>query len=919
VINHLGPYKIIEQIGAGAMGEVYLAEDPRLGRKVAIKVLPAELAGQPERLARFEREARAAAALNHPHIATVFDVGFERLNVDPGEDDAPSGGGLHFIVQEYLEGETLRQRMASRPLSLDETLRLSAEVAEALTAAHDAGIVHRDLKPDNVFVTDSGHAKILDFGLAKLVQDEGKKGGEDATSTTVPDSIAGRLVGTPGYMSPEQVNGEPSDRRADIFAFGAMLYEMIGRKRAFEGRSPAECLSQVVHEEPAALEDTDSTLPLEASRIVFKCLHKEPRRRYQTGADLAVDLRALRTAVQKGTAVPLSVRTVAPGEADAGGRLGSLGVPALVVTAVIAAALTWAAIPLPVSAPMPVLRFSVSLPDGIEITRTERSIVDISRDGQQIVVAGDGALWVRPLSTDAFTLLQGSDGGPRGGNALAPSFSPDGRQVAFYLDGAIRAVPVAGGAPIELVSSDIPSSLRWETDGYVYFTSGTGDRAFGHEAIWRVAEGGGAAELVVEVDDDRRAAAPQLLPGGEWLLFSTTSASDFVTDESSRERILVQSLRTDERRVVLEDGFAGRYVGTGHILYVQGSGLWALPFSLDGLRQTGGATQVIESVPMSSWTGTPYLGIAENGNLVVPALALLAQRNGRITWVDSDGDLTPLDIQAADNPRLSKDGSKVAVEVREVGETNIFVHEIDRNSWTQLTTDAPGTAPVWSADGGWVYFMRADSDGRAAVWRKSTDFTRPAEMLWRPEGHLPYPESVPDDGRFLLYSAGLPDQNDIWLLWRGGNGDAVALTDTPSTSEEGAQAHPSGRWIAYTAREGGGSEIQVQELSSDGVLGRRYPVSPDGGSEPMWSRDGRTLYYRLGTQLLAVAVETEPEFRAAPPRVVMQEFPAEAPVLRADYDLAPDGRLITAIPNSSWSPQRLDVVINWFAQSGLRD
>ena len=924
----LGPYRIVEQIGAGAMGEVYRAQDTRLGRDVAIKVLPADLAGKPERLARFEREARAAAALNHPHIATVYDVGCETL-----ADTADAGAGppdgerqsrrqpieLHFIVQEYLQGETLRRRLDRRPLGVEEALRVGGEIAGALAAAHEAGIVHRDLKPDNVFLSGAGHTKVLDFGLAKLVAAGEMISGESSQSITVPDSVSGGILGTPGYMAPEQVNGEPSDRRSDVFSFGAMLYEMVSGKRAFAGRSAADSLARVVHEEPRALEEIDGAMPLELSRIIAKCLQKESQRRYQTADDLAIDLAALRTAVESGTAVPVSA--AADALHRAGPALDRPGWPALALTALLVAVGTWTLVPDADPPTAPVLRFSVSLPEGVGITRSERPVVAMSSDGQKVVVAANRALWLRNLGNDAFVRVAGSDPSTRGGYAVAPSFSPDGANVAFFLEGAIRRVALAGGAPISLSTAHIPSGIHWAADGYVYYTQGRAvagtSRAFASESIWRVPEEGGTPSVVVEVDEDRRAAAPQLLPGGEWLLFSTTSASEFVMDESSREEIAVQSVRTGERHTLIDSGFGGRYVETGHILYLEGTSLWAVPFNLDGLEVTGGATQLIESVPLSYWAGTPYMGIADTGNIAVPALALLQQRNGELSWVRGDGDVEPLDVSLADNPRLSRDGTKVVAEVRDVSSTRIFVHEIDRSSWTELTPESSGAAPVWSPDGRWIYYMSSDVDG-AAVWRKSADFTSPPELVWRPQDHLAYPESMPEDGRFLVYSAGLGDQNDIWLLWLKGERRARALIESPAISEEGPQVHPTGRWIAYTSNETGRYEIYVHELSEQGALGRRSVISTLGGAEPMWSRDGRTLFYRVGTQLIAVACDLDDGFRAGEPRVVMREFPGDTPVLRADYDVAPDGRFLTSLPQAEWSAQRLDIVINWFAESGLR-
>jgi len=302
---------------------------------------------------------------------------------------------------------------------------------------------------------------------------------------------------------------------------------------------------------------------------------------------------------------------------------------------------------------------------------------------------------------------------------------------------------------------------------------------------------------------------------------------------------------------------------------------------------------------------------------VVPALSIVTDRNGDISWVDANGTVEPLDIPRADNPRVTGDGSKVVAEVRGVGETQIWIHEIDSGSWTELETVSPATAPVWSNDGRSVFFMSRGPDGRAAIWRQAADFSSRPELVWTPEGHLPFPESTPDDGRFLMYSAGLPDQNDVWLLWLDGNHGAIPLTQTPDISEEGSQVHPSGRWFAYTSRESGRYEVYVRELAVDGTVGRRYAISPAGGAEPMWSRDGSTLFYRVGTRLLAVDVSTDGGFRVNATRIVLHEFPGDTPVLRSDYDVAADGRFITSIPLNQFSVSRLDVVVNWLAESGL--
>jgi len=925
ISENLGPYRLIEQLGVGGMGEVYLAEDTRLGRKVAIKVLPAEFADQPERLARFEREARAAAALNHPHIAALYDVGFDTVNGPAAaSDDAKASASsapptaVHFMVQEYLEGETLRQRLARRPLPLDEALCLAIEVASALNAAHEAGIVHRDLKPGNIFITRLGHAKVLDFGLAKLIEGDLGDGEGTNLSAVVTDSAAGRIVGTPGYMAPEQVSGEPSDQRSDLFAFGCILYEMAAGQRSFGGRSAAECLSLVVHDEPLALDEIDSALPLELRRIVVKCLQKQPLRRYQHAADLEVDLTALRTSVEKGTAVPISARA----SAAAGATGYRLALPVALMLALVASLVTWAATRQPAPDPGAVMRFSVNLPEGVEVTRTERPLVAISADGRRMVVAAGKALYLRDLASTDFELVEGSQPISRNGYPVAPSFSADGEDVAFFLDGAIRRTPLGGGPPIWLSAAHIPSSVYWANDGYIYYSQGdemeAEDQLWASEGIWRVAEGGGEPESIITADEGRRAAAPQLLPDGEWMLFSTASTTDFVSEETSLEQIEVQSLRNGRRRVVLTNGFSGRYVDTGHLIFLRGTSLWAVPFDLGRLEVSGGATRLIESVPMSNWSGSAYLGVSDAGTLVVPALSLLSSRNGEISWVAADGNVESLGVPLADNPRITRDGAKIAVEVRSASDTRIWVHEIEPDSWTELTTESQGSAPVWSSDGDAIYFTAADTEGRAAIWKRAADVSEPAVMLWQPDGHLPFPESVPDDDRFLLYSAALPDQNDIWLLWLTGDHDAVPLTQTPGISEEGVQVHPSGRWFAYSSRETGRDEVYVHELSENGAVGRRYLISASGGAEPMWSRDGRTLFYRAGARLIAVDIDTDDQLRAGTPRILMHEFPGDSPVLRADYDIAPDGRFLTSIPLNSWSAQRLDIIVNWFEDAGLR-
>ncbi len=546
----LGPYKIIEQLGAGGMGEVYLGEDTRLGRKVAIKVLPAEFAGDPERLARFEQEARAAAALNHPHIAVVHDVGSE-----PAED----GTTTHFMVQEYLEGDTLREPLKKGTLPLQQTLSLATEIAEALTAAHAAGIVHRDLKPENLFITKDGHAKILDFGLAKLTElaPVMSPGTEASKSPTLLGTVAGQMMGTAGYMAPEQVQGAGDiDHRADLFAFGCVLYEMAGGRQPFAGKSVLDTLHKIADEEPEPIAAMNAELPAQLHWVLKKCLAKQPAKRYQTAGDLVVDLQALGAEVDAGTALSLSGEVPAPRVAaeTAAGIPWKWGVPIAVAAVVVTALAMWfAARPSP--ATPTVACFEIPLPEGNLATGTGRRAVAISPDGSQIVFAHDSLLWLRNLDEFEATPIRGTEG------ARSPFFAPDGEQVGFYSAGELKRVQTTGGAPIPICAAVNPWGVSWAEDGTVFFGQGS-------EGILSVAATGGEPQPAVSLESGELAHGPQLLPGGEWLLFTLRSADVSSWDDAA---IVAQSLiNPGDRRELVYGGRDGRYVPTGHIVYARG-------------------------------------------------------------------------------------------------------------------------------------------------------------------------------------------------------------------------------------------------------------------------------------------------------------------------------------------------------------
>jgi serine/threonine-protein kinase len=551
----LGPYKIIDQLGKGGMGEVWLAEDTRLDRKVAVKVLPGELAGDADRRSRFEQESKAAAALNHPHIAAIHDVGVETAE---GETHP-----THYMVQEYLQGETLREAIARGTLSFDKAVALCIEIGEALKAAHRAGIVHRDLKPDNVFVTQDGHAKVLDFGLAKLTEialPSGVSGSASPTMTT-----AGQMLGTAGYMAPEQVRGEDVDERVDLFALGCLLYEAVSGNKAFGGDNLHESLSRVLSGEPDPVSGTGSGhAPL--NWILGKLLQKDREQRYQSAGDVVVDLRRLTAgddsfASMTATAIP---ETVAPPR-----RSWVLPV-AVAVVALLAGALLGGRLLGPASQPAsakPNLRFDVMLGKHQQFTNTYNRVATLSPDARAIAYTATGGIWVRFLDLLPPELVPDTEG------ARGPAFSADGRGLTFWSDNHIKRFTIGDSASVILTPfPERPMGIHWSADGFIYI--GRAD-----QGIWRVSAEGGEAEQVLAMEDGELAHGPEPLADGEWILF-TLGRGVRAWDDAS---IVAHNLVTHERRVLVQRGREVRVARSGHLLYVHDGMIFAAPFDADSV------------------------------------------------------------------------------------------------------------------------------------------------------------------------------------------------------------------------------------------------------------------------------------------------------------------------------------------------
>ncbi len=882
----LGPYEIIGQLGKGGMGEVWLAEDTRLDRRVAIKVLPAELAGDVDRCIRFEQEAKSAAALNHPNIAAIHDVG------EAADEDPPT----RYMVQEYLEGETLRELLERGPLPLDKAIRLAIEIGEGLKAAHRAQIVHRDLKPDNIFVTPDGHAKILDFGLAKLVEGGMFQNTELSMSPTV--TVAGQILGTAGYMAPEQVRGEAVDERADLFALGCVLYEMISGKRAFGGENVHETLSRILSREPDRIDEKGSGVHL--GWALDKLLAKDPDERYQSAADVVVDLRrTLASDPQAANPKPREARAT-PGRSPF--ALIIVAALALVLGAVAA----WTLKRTP-AAPKPLdARFEVLLPKGFNFSSSYNRIVTISPDSRFIAytsVGSPGGLTIRPLDDTRLRFV------PDSMRARSPAFSADSRQIAYWEGGVIKRASIDGGTPIVVSQlGERPMGMQWAEDGYIYV--GRAD-----EGIWRAPGSGGELEPILSMDAGEYAHGPELLPGGEWILFTLCRSVRGWSNAS----IVAQSLAGNERRVLVERGRDARYLKSGHLAYVDDGTLFAVAFDINSMQVVGSAVAMDSDVHMSAEdeTGAAGYDVSDDGILAfAPPAGYGAAGPTRLLLRDPDGNERPLpiDVRPFGYASLSPDDRRVAAHINDDDGTHIWALDVDRRSVQRLTSTGRNTYPIWSHDGKTIYFA-SDRDGDTDLWRRPADLSGPPEKVLAAEG-AQLPTAVSQDGQWLFCSWMTPGNSDIARVSLIGEPRAEILVEGPA-DELNARPSADGRFICYQSDETGRWDIHVSEIST----GRRWIVSPVEGYFPFWTRDGKYIMYRIASEeSLGLEVTTAPEFSTGTP-VPLFEFDSARQVQM--FDVTRDGRwaLIGARehPDSSAETRpHVVVVLNWFEKLAER-
>ena len=897
-----GKYRITEEIGRGGMGVVYEAEDTKLARKVAIKVLPESFTQDPERLARFEREARVLASLNHPNIAAIYGV--------------EEAEGKRFLVLEFVEGENLAERLTKGPLSLEETLEVCGQIADGLEGAHERGIIHRDLKPANVKITPEGKAKILDFGLAKALVAE-LTAVDIANSPTITANMTqpGVILGTAAYMSPEQATGRAVDKRADIWAFGCILYECLTGKRAFPGDTATESMAAVLRGEP----DWDSLpagTPQNVRAVLGRCLQKDPRLRLRDIGDARLEIGESSAFASEAAAAPRR--------------------PSLLWLAVVAAVILLAGIFIgrlviwpPRSIPSPsVLSATIKVEPGqwldgirraIDLERPSRTAMAISSDGRFIVYSaieenpGPQAkpkLYLRRMDQSEARPITGTEGG------INPFLSPDNRGVGFWTGGKLKKIPIEGGVATALCDAPLIFGANWGRDDNIVFADNQ------NGGLLKVSAGGGNPEALTKPDPKREEAShrlPSWLPNGNAVLFTVMRHS-----WDSQPWLALLRLDTREWHLLIQDAADARYIPTGRLVFLRQGTLMAVRFDLARMEVIGQPFALVENVMQafsnrgSFNTGAGQFGISDTGSLIYATGGIVPDLKNSLVWVDQKGIEQPVTALQAPfiAPRLSPDGQRIAYET--FGrEAQIWVYDLGRGTNSRLTDEGRALYPIWTPDGKRILFTWGKSLVLNLFWQPY-DGSSPMERLITSE-YFQYSGPWSSDGKMVAFVEEHPDTGTDIALLDSRSGRVTPFLNT-KFNEGDPEFSPDGRWIAYSSDESKRREVYVRAFPGPGM---KQQVSSEGGEQPLWARNGKQLFYRWRDpwrdqgQVWAVDVRTDGGFAASEPRWLFEKPEYTQSGATRSYDLSLDGRRFLMVKWEQRKPTpvtEMVLVQNWFEE-----
>jgi dipeptidyl aminopeptidase/acylaminoacyl peptidase len=885
--TRLGPYELLSLVGAGGMGEVYRARDTKLDRDVALKVLTGSMADDPAALARFQREARVVAALSHPNILAVHDVGRAPM---------PAGNAVEYAVMELVDGETLRKKFEAGPLPPRKAIEYALQVARGLAAAHEKGIVHRDIKPENLVITPDGRLRILDFGLAHLTHATASPAGVGSPTPTV-ETMPGVIVGTIAYMSPEQVRGREVDGESDIFSLGVVLYEMLAGLRPFRGDSAADVMGSILRDDPPDF-PAGVSVPQALERVVRRCLEKQPAERYHSARDLAFTLEAIAGA-SSSSAVAIDVR--APGQ-----RLRKmLWTAAALVVGVVLGSVPQVVARLRTVTEPPV-RLHANLP-GTDVVRIvgASGLLAISPDGQTLVyTVGNGPsarLDRRSMADGQVAPIPGSSG------ASTPFFSSDNQWLGFFTGAGQSAgpklwkVPIAGGAPAVISDTLGGFGASWGDDGMIVLAPSF------DVGLCRVPAAGGVCEpLTTLAKDEGSHVWPDILPGSKAVIY-TAEVSGQPYDNA---RIMVRPLPSGSPRVLIQGGSGARYVRSGHLLFGRANKLMAVPFDANRLVVTGPPVPVLDGVGDDPSVGAVSFSVAERGTLAyIAGGGPRSQRS--VVLVDRRGATQPVGHagRLLQQPRLSPDEAEIVMRI-DGANNDLWVYDVTRSTLSRRTFEGENFAPGWTPDGKRLIFV-SNRTGSFNVFSMDADGgTSSVDQLTRLTSSPPLLNgwSISPDGTTVAFARLDPKTGqDIWMMRLDGDRAPRPIVQTPF-GEQRPQIAPDGRHMAYQSNESGQYEVYVQPFPGPGA---KRPISVNGGVSPMWSRDGRELFFIQGDSLMTARVELGASFSAAKPQVLFTGMNKFLP----DYDVTRDGRfLMIQRAEEETSTREIGIIVNFVDQ-----